>query len=109
MKDILYESYIYSFEHNLLTNEQKIGILNLIPQKDKDLRKLSNWRPVSLLTTDYKILTKALAIRLQKVIPNLIDTDQVGFIKNRYIGQNVRIIYDLLNHAKENKIYTFLA
>ena len=100
---------MYSFEHNLLTNEQKIGILNLIPKKDKDLRKLSNWRPVSLLTTDYKILTKALAIRLQKVIPNIIDADQVGYIKNRHIGQNVRIIYDLLNHAKEHEIDAFLA
>ena len=64
---------------------------------------------MSLLTTDYTILTKALAIRLQKVIPDIIDADQVGYIKNRYIGQNVRIIYDLLTHAKENEIEAFLA
>ena len=36
---LLYESYLYSFEHNLLTNEQRIGISNLIPKKDKDLQK----------------------------------------------------------------------
>ena len=100
---------MFSFQHNLLTNEQKIGILNLIPKKDKDLRKLANWRPVSLLTMDYKILTKALAIRLQKVIPDIIHADQVGYINNRYIGQNVRIIYDLLTHAQENEIEAFLA
>ena len=103
-KTLLYESYLY----NLLTTEQRIGILNLIPKKDKDLRKLSNWRSVSLLTTDYKILTKALATRLQKVIPVIIDSDQVGYIKNRYIGQNVRIIYDLLVHADENDIEAYL-
>ena len=55
IQTLLYESYLYSFENKLLTTEQRIGILNLIPKKDKDLRKLSNWRPVSLLTTDYKI------------------------------------------------------
>ena len=71
---------LYSFDNNLLTNEQRIGILNLIQKKDKDLRKLANWRPVSLLTTDDKILTKGLAIRLQKVIPDIIDSDQVDYI-----------------------------
>ena len=109
IKILLYESYVYSFQNNLLTNEQRIGILNLLPKKDKDLRKLQNWRPVSLLTTDYKILTKALAIRLQKVIPNIIESDQVGYIKNRYIGENVRIIYDILMYSEENDIEAFLA
>ena len=42
------------------------------------------------------------ATRLQKVIPVIIDSDQVGYIKNRYIGQNIRIIYDLLIHTDEN-------
>ena len=42
------------------------GILSLIPQKDRDLRYLKSWRPVSLLATDYKILAKALAIKLQE-------------------------------------------
>ena len=63
---------------------------------------------MSLLTTDYNNVTKAVAIRLQKVIPDIIDADQVGYIKNRYIGQNIRIIYDILSHAKENEIDAFL-
>ena len=60
---------------------------------------MANWRPVSLLNTDYKILTKLLAIRLQKVIPSLINSYQVGYIKNRYIGENIRILYDILQYA----------
>ena len=62
----------------------------------KDLRYLANWRPVSLLNTDYKILTQLLAIRLQKVIPTIINSDQVGYIKNRYIAENIRILSDIL-------------
>jgi len=109
IKDILFDSYIYSFKNKTLTQEQKIGILNLIPKENKDLRLLANWRPVSLLNTDYKILTKALAIRLQKVIPKLINSDQVGYIKGRYIGENIRTIFDLMLHADLNQIEAYIA
>ncbi len=93
----------------MLTQEQRMGVLNLIPKKDKDLRHLSNWRPISLLATDYKILTKVLAIRLQKVIPSIINSDQVGYIKDRYIGENIRIIFDILTYAKSEDIDAFIA
>ena len=96
IKHLLFESFKYSYETKQLSSFQRMGILNLLPKKDKDLRHLANWRPVSLLNTDYKILTKLLAIRLQKVIPKIINTDQVGYIKNRYIGENIRILSDIL-------------
>ena len=59
---------------------------------------LKNWRPISLLNTDYKIITKCLAIRLQKVLPSLINSDQTGFLKGRYIGENIRTIADLIDY-----------
>ena len=104
IKDILFESLQYSFEHKSLSNDQKRGILNLIPQGSKDLHYLSNWRPVSLLQTDYKILSKALALRLQTVLPKLISTDQVGYITGRYIGENVRTIADIMTYTNKYKI-----
>ena len=55
------------------------------------------------MNTDYKILTKALANRLQKVLPKLINPDQVGYIKGRYIGENIRIINDIQNSAAISK------
>ena len=108
IKHFLFNSYVYSFENGSLTQNQKLGILNLLPKKDKDLRYLANWRPVSLLNTDYKILTKNFAIRLQKVIPSIINHDQVGYIKGRYIGENIRIIFDLLKYSELNDIEAFL-
>ena len=92
-----------------LSNDQKLGVLNLIPKTQKDLRYLSNWRPVSLLQTDYKILTKTLALRLQKVLPKIISTDQVGYIPNRYIGENVRIIQDIMTYSQLHKIPEYIA
>ena len=38
------------------------------------------------------------------VINNLINKDQTGFIKGRYIGENIRLIYDLMNYTEENNI-----
>ena len=104
IKDFLHESFLYSFKNGELTNDQKRGIINLIPKEGKDLvRHLRNWRPLSLLNTDYKILTKTLSNRLQKVLPKLVNEDQVGYIRGRYIGQNIRIIKDIMTYtAKKN-------
>ena len=99
LKLLIFDSFRYSFENNLLSDEQRRGILTLTPKPNKDLRYLNNWRPLTILNTDYKILTKALANRLQKVIYKIVNHDQVGYIKNRYIGENIRIIEDLKSYT----------
>ena len=71
-KMILFESYIYSSKNGQLNDGQRRAILYLIPKKGRAVRYLKSWRPISLLVTDYKILAKALANRLQKVIGHLI-------------------------------------
>ena len=48
------------------------------------------------MNTDYKIATKAIAARVAKVLPDLIHGDQTGYIKGRFIGQNVRLISDII-------------
>ena len=58
---------------------------------------MKNWRPISLLNTDYKILTKCLSHRIQDVLPSIINSDQTGYIKGRYIGENIRTISDLID------------
>ena len=51
------------------------------------------------MNVDYKILTKVTAKRIEKVLPTLINPDQTGYVKGRYIGENVRLIYDLIHYA----------
>ena len=67
IRSFLYDSYNYSIQHGELSDSQRRGLLSLIPKNGKDLRYLKSWRPVTLLATDYKILAKALATRLQGV------------------------------------------
>ncbi len=61
---------------------KKRGIITLLPKKEKNRLFLKNWRPISLLNIDYKIIAKILAIRLQEVLPTIINDDQSGTILN---------------------------
>ena len=54
------------------------------PKKDAELYFIKNWRPITLLNTDYKIAAKSIANRIKLVLPNLINHDQTGFLKDRY-------------------------
>ena len=90
------ESLNYGFRTDKLSIDQRRGIISLIPKKDKDRTLIKNWRPITLLNIDYKIGAKALALRIQPLLPHLINEDQTGYIKNRYIGENILLISDIL-------------
>ena len=72
----------------------------IIQKKDRDKRFIKNWRPLTLLNVDVKILSKALANGVQKVIPKLIAVDQAAYIKGRLIGESIQVIYDLTEHIE---------
>ena len=62
------ESFNYAFQQGSLSISQRQGIISLIPKKNKNVEYLANWRPVSLLNVDYKIATKTIALRLEKIL-----------------------------------------
>ncbi len=100
MKTYLVKSFNYSLENGELTTLQKQSIINLIPKKGKDTTNLSNWRPISLLNIDYKIATKAIANRIKPTLNTIIDSSQTGFTKGRYIGENIRLLYETIDNLK---------
>ena len=83
---------------------QRRGIIKVIPKKDADPRFVKNWRPITLLNTDYKIAGKAIANRLKIVIPKIVNNDQTGFIKGRFIGENIRLIEGIINYTATQNI-----
>ena len=61
---------------------------------------MKNWRPVTLLNVDYKIATKTIALRIEKVLPHLINPTQTGYVKGRFIGEGIRLILDIMEYTK---------
>ena len=86
-----------------MTVMQKQGLISLLPKKNNDLGNLNNWRPLTLLNTDYKIVTKTISNRIKKYISNIIENSQTGFIKGRYIGENIRLIQETIEKLEEEE------
>ena len=101
--DDVVQSINNAFDKGELSICQKRGIITLLPKKDKPIDVLNNLRPVTLLNVDYKIATKVIANRLAKVVPDIISPNQTGYVKNRYIGENVRLISDVIDYTKVNQ------
>ena len=93
-----------AFEFGEMSVSQRRGVITLLPKEDSDELLLSNWRPITLLNVDYKIASKTIAKRIERVLPYLIHPDQTGFMKGRYIGQNIRLINDILRQTELQKI-----
>jgi hypothetical protein len=53
---------------------------------------------------DLKLLSYTLAQRLKNILPKFINEDQTGYIKNRFIGFNLRQIQDIIDYSKNYKI-----
>ena len=100
---IVHASLLYAQTHGALSDSQRRGILRLIPKRNKDLLLIHNWRPITLLNTDYKLLSKTLANRLASVLPDLIHQDQKGFIRQRYIGDNIMALYSILAQVEQDE------
>ena len=84
-----------------LCDSQYKGVISLIyKQGDRDLIK--NWRPITLLNIDYKIIARIYAERLKTVLPCIISEDQRAFLKGRQISESVRLTQDIINQAEEN-------
>ena len=108
IKKHLVNSINMGYNKGELSTTQKQGIITLIPKKDKSNVLLKNWRPLTLLNQDYKLATKVIASRIKKVLEKIVHHDQTGFIKNRYIGENIARILDIMNYTEEEDIPAIL-
>jgi len=77
------------------------ALLTLIPKKG-DMLSIENWRPISLLCTDYKIFSKALASRLTPYLSSLLKEDQCYCVPKRSIYDNISLVRDIIELCKES-------
>ncbi|KAI3427913.1 hypothetical protein D9Q98_006305 [Chlorella vulgaris] len=64
------------------------GLITVI-YKSGDRSEPTNYRPITLLCTDYRLFTKVLALRLNPCLDSIIDREQTAFVPGRHIGENI--------------------
>ncbi|CAM2094972.1 unnamed protein product [Caretta caretta] len=97
-----------SLQSGVLPLSCRRALLALLLKKG-DLRDLRNWRPVSLLSTDYKIVAKAISLRLGYVLADVIHPDQTYTVPDRSIFDNLFLVRDLLElGSRDGLLFTLL-
>ena len=94
----------YSLNSGRMSIMQRQGIITLLPEKGRQLNQVQNWRPITLLNVDNKIISKTIATGIKDVIAYVIHPDQKGFILDRFIGENIMDIYALIDKMEEAKL-----
>ena len=92
------------FDKEELCTSQRQAIIKLIEKKDKVKRLIQNWRPISPINVDAKIISKALSKRLKNVLPSLNLDNQSAYADGRFISQDGRLIADVLQITDVLKI-----
>jgi len=91
-------------DEGMLPPSLRQGLITLICKDPLNADTLKNWRPISLLNTDYKILSKVLTIRLTKVIKEIVHPDQTCSIPDRTIQDNVHLIRNLVEYTNDKNM-----
>ena len=94
IKHILYQVFEYALECQQLPMSARRGIISLIPKKNRNLLLVKNWRPLTMLNLDYKILANILSERIKRVLNYIISDDQTGFMAGRHIASTIRKVID---------------
>uniref|UniRef100_A0A3B3HW57 Reverse transcriptase domain-containing protein n=1 Tax=Oryzias latipes TaxID=8090 RepID=A0A3B3HW57_ORYLA len=100
---LLLDMYNEAYSEGMLPQTLNQAIISLILKKEKDPLSCSSYRPISLLNVDFKILSKILSIRLETILPKIINPDQTGFIRNRHSFSNLRRLFNITyNNSNSN-------
>ena len=93
----------FSYDIQQLRASQRLGLITLICKDEKNPELIKNWRPISLLNVDYKIISKIITTRLSKVLHKIIDIDQTSSIPGRLILDNCHLYRNILDYIKEKR------
>lgn len=80
-----------------LDPQMNAAFITVIPKPDRDPGELSNYRPISLINNDLKIMTKIMVDRLASLFGSYIDKDQVRFIPGRQGPDQIRRTVDVVS------------
>jgi hypothetical protein len=97
----------HAFRTGRLTQSFNSAGIRLIPKKG-DVTHIKNWRPISLLNSIFKIICKAIDMRLQKVTDIVLSRGQKGFTNKRQLHECLINIVENIALVENEKIPSFL-
>lgn len=95
-----------SFNEGALPESQNLSYISLIPKDSGSPLEMKNYRPISLLNVDYKILTKALTSKLRPFMSTLIHEDQTYSVTGRTIHDHNHTLRDIITYAEDKQLNT---
>jgi exonuclease III len=105
---LLAATYREMLENGEMSQDMRTGVITLL-FKDKGHRdNIDNYRPITVLTTLYKILSRAMALRLGEVIHHLVDNAQAAFQKQKRTSDVARLVQDIIDHCEEEGLEGFI-
>jgi exonuclease III len=98
------DAWNYSLKIGSMSSSNIESIITLLPKQGKDTSDIKNWRPITLSNCDSKIITKAIATRVSKVLDTIIDNSQTAYVPTRSVMDNIRSNFILKNHCSKRSI-----
>ena len=105
---ILERTFNWALDHGQWANTWRSSVITVIHKEGKDPSDCSSYRPITLLNVDQKLLSSILADRLAKIVSNIIDPDQTGFVPDRYLSENVRRTLNIIDYSQKMNIQTLI-
>ena len=96
--------------HGHLPETLRQGNISVLYKK-KDRDDPRNYRPITLLNNDYKILMRILAQRMNEAVVQFVSRDQNGFVPNGFIAENImrlQLLQDLIEEEDQEALFIFL-
>ena len=87
-----------------MSNSQQTGLITLLFMEKGSHEDLANWRPISLMNVDYKILTQILAKRVSLVLHKIINADQTCSVAGRSISDNGHLLRNVQDYVDQQNL-----
>ena len=91
-----------------LSISQRQAVIKLLEKKKTDKRYIKNWRPISLLNIDTKIISKPFAAKLKPILPSIISSNQTANVEKRCISKSGRLMSDIMEICDKENIPDYL-
>ena len=88
-----------------LSESQRYGLITLACKDESKADQLGNWRPISLLNVDYKILSKVLSKRLGRILGSCVHKDQTCAVPGRSIQDNLHLFRNVVDYCAEANVH----